>query len=248
MSETNSNRFKESLEPAYSQVARALRGFIADGTYPPGSRLPSALAISDQFKVSPMTARQAIISLTEEGLLESHQGSGTYVKHLGLRDSGFSLKSLDDLITADNTKVRIMDIKINKASPDLAEKLNVASGHKVIQIVRLLLSDGFPVLLQSGHVLYDPCRPLVEAELDAVSLYGFLGGDKTGLIKKGSLEARPWMLLPKEAELLEQDPKTIAFLIEYLFYDFSDLPIGHGAFLIPHPFLTLKTDIGLWNT
>lgn len=238
---------KDPIEPVYCRLANTLRGLIADGTYPPGSKLPSALTISGQFRVSPMTARQAIVLLTEEGLLEPLQGSGTYVKHLGLRDSGFSLKNLDELITAENTRIRILEISITKADASLAQTMCLKPGQKVVHIIRILLSNGSPVLLQRGYILYDPCRPLVEAELDAVSLYGFLQGDKTGLIKKGTLEARPCVLSAKDALLLEQPAQTAAFLMGYVFYDFTDAPIGHGSFLIPQPFLTLRTNIGLWN-
>lgn len=237
---------KNYVEPAYMQVAARLRREIADGTYPFGSRLPSALSLSRQFQVSPMTVRQAILLLSEEGLLRSLQGSGTYVKHLDIRSCGFSLNSLADLIGQENAKVRILKIRTQKPDDDLAAKLRLEPGARVVQVVRLLMRNGPPVLLQRGYVPCDPERPLVEAELDAISLAGFFTGRHLGLIKKCGLEARAWVLDQEEAELLEHPIGSAAFLMEYLFYDFQDLPIGSGTFVVPHNFLAFTTQIGLW--
>ena len=126
-------------------------------------------------------------------------------------------------------------------------KLRRKPGARVVQVVRLLMRNGPPVLLQRGYVPCDPERPLVEAELDTISLSDFFTGQHTGLIKKGELEARAWLLSPEEAEFLEQPAGSAAFLIDYLFYDFQDSPIGSGAFVIPHHYLVFKTQIGLWT-
>ena len=241
------NPVKNSADPAYLQVAAALRGLIADGTYPLGGKLPSALTLSRQFRVSPMTVRQALLLLMEEGLLRSIQGSGTYVKHLDIRGCGFSLDSLADLIGTENAKVRVLKIRTQKADEDLTAKLRLKPGARVVQVVRLLLCNGPPVLLQRGYVPCDPERPLVEAELDAMSLSGFFTGRHSGLIKKGELAARAGVLDPEEAQLLEQPAGSAAILVEYLFYDFQDLPIGSGTFIVPHHFLVFKTQIGLWT-
>jgi DNA-binding transcriptional MocR family regulator len=46
--------------PRYIRLARLLRGWIEDGTYPPGSLLPSATRLAELHTVSKSTARHAL--------------------------------------------------------------------------------------------------------------------------------------------------------------------------------------------
>lgn len=236
-----------STEPAYAQLANHLRHLIADGTYPPGSQIPPEVNLRRQFKLSPMTIRRAISVLTDEGLIKPIQGKGTFVLALDWQSSGFSLQPLADLVSEeDNTKVKFLKIHTIKADAGLSAKLAVPLNARLVHVLRLLLRNGTPVLLQSGYLLYDPRRPLVEAELDVISLAGLLAGSSNSLIKKGELENYPKNLNQEEAQLLKQPEGAAAFAVEYLFWDFKDVRIGCGFFLVPFPHLSFKTRIGLW--
>jgi DNA-binding FadR family transcriptional regulator len=57
-----------------------LLGLIADGTWPPRSRLPSEAALVSQFAISRPVVRQALARLRENGLIASRQGSGSFVQ------------------------------------------------------------------------------------------------------------------------------------------------------------------------
>lgn len=240
---------KSPTEPAYARLAAHLRHMIADGTYPPGSQIPPEVNLGRQFNLSPMTVRRAISILTDEGLLKPLQGKGTFVQPFDWQHSGFSLKPLADLISkASNTRVKILKIQTIKADERLAAKLEVSLNTRLVQVLRLLVRDGSPVLLQNGYLLYDPRQPLVEAELDAISLAGLLSGSPNTLIKKGELENFPKTLNSEEARLLKQPEGSAAFAMEYLFWNSRDECIGYGFFLIPSSYLSFKTKIGLWLT
>ena len=238
---------KSSPEPAYAQLADRIKRQIADGVYPPGSQIPTESALSKSFGISPMTVRRAIGLLTEEGLLKASQGRGTFVRSIEWQSSGFSLKPLADLIADDaNTRVKVLRINPVKADGPLASMLGVPLGGWLIHVLRLLVRDGRPILLQSGYIIYDPGRPLLEAELDIVSLKGLLSGSANTIIKKGEIGIVPKIANNEEAALLGLPENTAAFTLEYLFWDFQDEPVGYGFFLIPAHLLALKSKIGLW--
>lgn len=65
--------------PRYVRIAAELRQEIKDGLYGPGDRLPAETALAQRFAVSFMTLRRALTVLRSEGLIESHQGVGTFV-------------------------------------------------------------------------------------------------------------------------------------------------------------------------
>jgi GntR family transcriptional regulator len=63
----------------FEQLAAILRGRIEDGTYLPGSRLPTHLALEAESGLSPMTVRRAVRLLSEQGWVRTRRGRGTFV-------------------------------------------------------------------------------------------------------------------------------------------------------------------------
>lgn len=69
-------------EPAgglYQSLYKRLRGFILDGVWPVGTRLPSSRALAADLKVSRNTAILAVEQLIADGWAESRSRSGVYV-------------------------------------------------------------------------------------------------------------------------------------------------------------------------
>jgi len=71
--------------PLSAQVAERLLGEILDGSYSPGSSLPSEVALVSRFGVSRVVIREAIRALEARGLVEASQGKRPVV--LGLTSS-----------------------------------------------------------------------------------------------------------------------------------------------------------------
>ncbi|MGW5743705.1 GntR family transcriptional regulator [Amycolatopsis sp. NPDC003861] len=65
--------------PAYTAIAQELRNGIVDGTYPPGSTLPTLTDLTQRYGVSKQTVQNAIRLLAEEGLVEPVRRRGTVV-------------------------------------------------------------------------------------------------------------------------------------------------------------------------
>lgn len=55
---------------------------IDNGTYPPGTRLPSALELQAETGVSPVTGRRVLQELRAAGLAYMEPGIGTFVTRL----------------------------------------------------------------------------------------------------------------------------------------------------------------------
>ena len=61
------------------KVYDQLYELIKNGTFPPGSRLPSETVLSTQLDVSRMTLRKALALLQEDGMAKNVQGVGHFV-------------------------------------------------------------------------------------------------------------------------------------------------------------------------
>ncbi len=65
--------------PIYEQARQAIAASIAHGGYTPGDRLPSEASFAADLGINRLTVRRAIEELARAGVVESRQGSGTYV-------------------------------------------------------------------------------------------------------------------------------------------------------------------------
>ncbi len=64
----------------YEQVAEAIMDMIKSGQLKPGDKLDSVQQIAENFQVGRSAVREALSALRAMGLLEMHQGEGTYVR------------------------------------------------------------------------------------------------------------------------------------------------------------------------
>jgi DNA-binding GntR family transcriptional regulator len=71
--------------PKYRQIADHIRDQILRGDYLPGAEILSERQLAREWQVSRPTAARALQVLRIEGLAESRQGSGTYVRDLRAR-------------------------------------------------------------------------------------------------------------------------------------------------------------------
>lgn len=63
----------------WRQVAQHVIDRIKDGTYPPGSRVPSTLELATELEVASSTSQKALAHLRAEGWLRGEVGIGTFV-------------------------------------------------------------------------------------------------------------------------------------------------------------------------
>jgi GntR family transcriptional regulator len=70
----------EKLLPLHHQVHGHLAALIRDGAWPPGEALPGEPALCAHYGVSRGTLRHALQELARAGLIERHQGRGSFVR------------------------------------------------------------------------------------------------------------------------------------------------------------------------
>ena len=63
----------------WRQVVALVIARIEDGTYPPGSRVPSTLGLATELGIATSTSQKALAHLRREGWLRGETGIGTFV-------------------------------------------------------------------------------------------------------------------------------------------------------------------------
>ncbi|MFH1138957.1 MAG: GntR family transcriptional regulator [Pseudomonadota bacterium] len=238
---------RTSYEPAYSQLVNIIRRQIAQGEFPPGGRLPSESQLCKQHGVSPMTVRRAINLLVEQGVVDTAQGKGTFVKPLELGMFSFQLNELQDIFRdREKTRVKLLEVRIVTADQVIAQRLSVSEGDRVIYIGRLISSSDEPLLHHQQYLIYDPSLPIVESEMDVTSLGGLLSGSGETSFKKGLLSIGVTSLGAREAAYLRGEPGSPAFRLEHTFFDFNDRRVSWGWFTFRGDRFNISTRVGLW--
>ncbi len=70
---------RTSSTPLHAQIAEPLAKLIEDGAIEPGTRLEDEVSMAERLKVSRPTARRAMETLTNRGLIVRRRGAGTQV-------------------------------------------------------------------------------------------------------------------------------------------------------------------------
>lgn len=79
-----STRFRFLLDmhsgmPVYRQIIDQVRGGVAAGSLKPGDQLPTVRQLAVDLAINPNTVVRAYRELELGGLLETHQGTGTFI-------------------------------------------------------------------------------------------------------------------------------------------------------------------------
>ena len=237
---------RNSYEPAYAQLVGILRRQIAAGQFRPGDRLPSEAQLCERYGVSPMTVRRVINILVEQGVVIAEQGRGTFVKPLELGTAAFHLDEMLRLFRDESqTTVKLLEVRIASASERTARKLDIEVGQRTVFIRRLISVAESPRLYHREHLVYDPTRPIIEAEMEVTSLRGLFDGGGESTLKRGDLTIDATVLTEEETQMLQSSVAAAAFRVEHIFYDFDDRPVSWGWFICPGDRLRFKTTVGL---
>jgi len=76
---SNPGGIKPPSLPVYHQIARLIHARIYHGIYEAGNAIPTEYELGEEFGVSRLTVRQAIRELSDQGMVVSRRGSGTFV-------------------------------------------------------------------------------------------------------------------------------------------------------------------------
>jgi len=100
---TSPFRFRLDLHtgvPVYRQIMDQVRGAIASGTLAAGDQLPTVRQLAVDLAINPNTVVRAYRELELGGLLESHQGTGTFISAQNFKGSDAQRqRQLEQIVT-----------------------------------------------------------------------------------------------------------------------------------------------------
>lgn len=122
--------------PLYKKIQEDIKRLIAIGKLREGDRVPSEKELSERYRVSQITSKNALVGLMEEGLLVRIQGKGTFV--MSKPEHATAIDQLGEWTAGPGKSGRIglvlptMKTKVDQRFLDNIEKYASASGYEVM--------------------------------------------------------------------------------------------------------------------
>jgi len=219
----------------YRQIADNLRERISSGVLRPGEQLPTEPQLAEAYDASRSTIRLAIGILTTNGLIETRQGMGTYVRQpaalrtvLLTREEDWQAGEHTDAALqptsehADGPVTARFLAETANASAEIATALHVPEGARVVVRQSHLRLDQEPWSLVASYYPMDiasgtPLEQAGQIEQSASLVLAELGHRPTGY--RDEIYAR--MPDPTEAEFFQLASAVPVTVVRRTAYDAS---------------------------
>ncbi len=140
--------------PVYIQMHNQMREWINTREWEEGRKIPSERDLALQFDVSRMTARQAVNTLVDEGLLERRRGAGTFVALEKVRERMSGVPSFTETVERQGKQPasKLVAFHTKPASISEAEKLMIKHNEEVLIMERIRTADGIPICYEVATI------------------------------------------------------------------------------------------------
>jgi GntR family transcriptional regulator len=190
--------------PKYYRLKRHLLEMTQ--TMPPGTPVPPERTLALDFDTSRTTVRQALAELVVEGRLERIQGKGTFVAKPKVAQA-LQLTSYTEDMRAQGLEPtsRLLEIGYVSADDDLADRLVVKPGSRVLRIERLRMANGEPMAIETTHLSAKRFPGLRKHLTKYTSLYTALSEEYGVHLAEAEETIETALATPREAALLGTD-------------------------------------------
>lgn len=239
----------KNLKPARTKsqtlteaAEQEIRDAIAEGTYRPGSQLPSETELVAMLEVSRTVVREALRILEEDGLITRRQGVGTFVrKHPILQNLNFNFGTTEMIQSAGLTSgTSHVDVRVSPAADDVANALNLSPGTPLVIVERVRTADDKPVVYSLDYI---PATQVGDDDLGShwnhrdVSLYELLQTQYGQVIEYGAARILPVIAPAHVADRLRVARDSVLLCLLQTDYSPLDDPVLYSCeFHLPDAF------------
>jgi GntR family transcriptional regulator len=211
----------------YECIRDALHARILDGTYPPGTRLPTEHALCASHGVSRITIRQALERLRQEGWVEKIHGQGTFVQKSRAVQNIGALQSFSEAMTPLGHRVsnRVASARVVRINSELANRLQLGAVSHLAEVQRVRMLDGAAVSFEVSYAAHDVGERLIAADLEHRDIFHVIEQDCGVRIGHADLSIRSMPACDEVALALSVERGSSLLGIERLVYSRDGVPV-----------------------
>jgi GntR family transcriptional regulator len=225
----SSKLIKPDHKTLASATAETIQKAIQEGTYPPGSQLPSEFDLIDMLGVSRTTLREALKSLEAQRFIIRKRGRGTFVNdHPIIKDLSLNF-GISEMIAQAGFTPGVIDSSVDFISADreISKALNLSEGDEVIKLDRVGTANQNPVVWSIDIVpafIFDNEIP-ADFYPELLSIYDYLQENLHLRILHGEATIRPELATSQIASKLDISERNPILVISQIDFDDEDRPI-----------------------
>jgi GntR family transcriptional regulator len=188
--------------PAYQRIQNVIRERIAAGELTTGDAVESERELARIHGVSLMTARHALSSLEQEGLVERRRGAGTFIAAPKIHFNKLTSYSEQMASRGLATSAKVLVSKIIDSDQEICARLGLPPMSRLVKIQRLRLAAGEPFAHETCYLSADEFQGLASAALGRESLFSILQRDYNVELAHADEEVDATAADPGTADLL----------------------------------------------
>lgn len=230
---------RESHISMYTQIANILESDILSGKLKKDEKLPTEMELMETYDVSRMTARLAIKSLHDKGLVVRKQGKGTFVADTILHQEIGQMEGFYDSFIAKKLKPELMEMKVMETPEDVKEILG-DDFQKCLFLKRGYLQETTALGYSEIYMPVELSRIITWAIAEKNSGYSLLTKYAGHQLKQANLSIRALPSTEEQARTLNMSKDIPVLRLCRTSVTKNDQPIEHLR-------LTLRSDISEFN-
>lgn len=226
---------RHSPIPLYQQLSDVIADIIHGGKLNPGDQLPSESELIGFFNVSRFVVRQTLNNLSRQGLIITEHGRGSFVaahkidKPLDVLQSYHAAMKKAGI----NVDVRITKKEIISPSRDIAEKLDLKPGEKVLVLERVAYSNGMPLNMLISHIAAGTWGLDKLMSFPGGSLYAYFSEECNIHLNHSKSSIEVIFASEYESRMLNMARSAVMLQILSVSYDRSGMPVEVSRVVYP---------------
>ena len=146
---------RTSPVPIYHQIMDGLSRQIRSGELRPGQLLPSETELSRGLGISPMTARQAMNGLVNQGLIRRQRGVGSFVLARRMDHPLERMVGFSEDMHARGLKPTSRILRVEQSAPpkEVVERVPLGADMTMLRVRRVRLTNDQPVGVHDAFLL-----------------------------------------------------------------------------------------------
>lgn len=233
---------RKSGEPIYQLIFAELRQEIVSGKRNPSDMLPSENELASRYGTTRATVRKSLQELEHQGLIYSWPGKGYFVSVPA--HNLFTFEFSED---ETNREISYKNINVIQASEEVKEILGLKKNLRVIEISRVIKSEGHPVAYDMKYLPYEKGTPLIEKEINYSVFPEIIAAKAPPFAFYTKMEIGAELPQKQVADALQCQMSEPLLVICRYFIDHSNNCIGYGKKYMNHSYGKVQARSGYRN-
>ncbi len=221
----------EQMLPMYLQIKNYFIQKIEAKELKEGDKLPSERELSEKFKISRMTARNALGELVKEGIAVRKGAKGTFISGTKVKRNVLSLGGLTTMLKEsgfDAVDSDVLLFEVEEADQWLSQRLGVNLGTKCYHLIRRRKSQGKSLVIEDNFFNGTLVNGFEQFEFGNNSIREIIKANYDLIYSKSTQTIEMWYFSNRICEWFDIPKNTPGLKLTGLNYDQYGRPLEYS--------------------